>query len=306
MREKIREWSTIKRMNILKHTHNKRLWQILFLVFSMKFAAPVFVIFFSLFVILKFTIDGFESRPGIVDWPFNLALIYSGIGFGIFLIKILIFMVKKIHTRLSYTGIIIFSVVIITFLFAGYMHKYQQVVNIIGALLDERCLKIEPILAKKQDSAFKYFNASYSNTSKEVSDTYLGDTIRYTKELVDISEPWLNKYAAFLDSFDFQFFTDPVRKEVHYAFVNKLYADYLSNEAALVYFLDPGNEARKQQVIDSIKKQDDKGGTLKKKVEAALNHSDIRDHFVKAPHQKCIPKIEETPSILVDPKGPTG
>lgn len=177
-------------------------------------------------------------------------------------------------------------------LFAGYMYKYQQLVNEGSALADERCLTIDPIIAKKQLLALEYFKVFSSSSSAETKMAKVDEMEKYLKQTVTTSEPWLKKQKKFIDSEDFNFFTDEKIKDAFYAEYDKYVADLEANIAMINYFEKFEEPWYSTVAYNKVKAQDEMQTVLDEKLTELQKHFDIRWFFTKVPQSKC----EELPN----------
>lgn len=172
-------------------------------------------------------------------------------------------------------------------LFAGYMYKYQQLVNEGSALAEERCLVINPIIAKKQFAAMQYAEVFSSTASAEVKTSVTENMLKYFKNNITTSDSWMKKQKHFLGRWDFKFFTDDKLADVSYAQYGKYLADLDSNRAMIEYFDKFEDPWYYEEVLRKIKAQDDTQKILNKKIKIAQNRFDIRYYFIKVPLSKC-------------------
>lgn len=185
------------------------------------------------------------------------------------------------------------------------MFKYQQLVNEGSAIFEERCLTIDPLVEKHIDVGEKWLSTHQAFGSAEIILSYSDEYNKTTEEIVEKSVLWLDKSKAFLNRWDFQYFTHPALKDVFSALFNKYHADYQANVAYLTYANDPTNQKLYDRYFEAVKNMYAQQEILDNQINNAQQHFDIRSYFTKVPKLRC-GAVNDNPGISVIIKGLIG
>lgn len=182
------------------------------------------------------------------------------------------------------------------------IYGYQQVVNEGIALADERCMSIDPVINKKRDLSFRYTEiltdpSPTLDTAREFN-TIIEQLPKAFSDTVSISEPWLKRQRAYLDSWRFKLFTLKKAKENLNAQYDKYSADLESNKLMLKIFQDPNNTKLEQPLRSAIERQKQVGILWDAKFDALQKSFDFRSPFIHSPKTKCIDSgMYDSPSV---------
>lgn len=202
---------------------------------------------------------------------------------------------KKLLLFLIVTSLILFSI---------YIKKYEQIVNEGIVLIDERCVALDHIIAKKQDIGVRWIEESEYATDETIA-TYSADLKKLTKETIDFSGPWLEQAKAYVNGNGVQFFINEPTKQYFYAYLDKLNADYIGNKANLVYLENPTPDTYNIS-LTALKDMLDKDQILELKNKAANEHYDFRNRFLKLYEPKCQNPQPDLPIIPLEKANQTG
>ncbi|GEM_PF-4625133 len=205
--------------------------------------------------------------------------------------------IKNILNKLrSRYKIIVSLLILILILFAGYMYKYQQVINEGSAIFEERCLTIDPLIEKHKNLGEEWLKAHPASESAKNILPYSDEYNKSTEELVEKSKLWLDKIKRFLVGWDFQFFTHSVLKDIFAAQYDKYYADYQGNVTYLAYAKDPTNQKLYDGYFEAVKHMFEQDQMLTNRIEAAKQVFDIRSYFTKVPKIRCS-EVDDNPGM---------
>lgn len=183
----------------------------------------------------------------------------------------------------------VFSILLAIFaisIFTVYMRMYQQVVNDGTLLAEEHCLTVNPAIAYKQQKALEYMNAYQSSSSADIQQSST-DFSNAAQQVVDLYVPFLGKQKAFLNRWDFQFFTSKELKDVYSAQYHKYLTDMESNKLIVSYFKNYEDPTVTKQLQAFIEKQLQAEATLNDKLKVAKSRFDIRWYFTQVPNIHC-------------------
>jgi len=179
---------------------------------------------------------------------------------------------------------------------SGYVYKYQQLVYEGSVLADERCLTLDSVIARKQEKAVEYYQTIATITDPGEMKAASDSLIPYFAETIEVSDRWLEKQKAFIDRWDFKFFTHGALEKAFYAQYDKYIADYESNQLMIEYIQNLPDKSLEQDLINSIKKQSEKQTILDESIKEAEQRSDFRYRFIQVPESKCSESPFKNPS----------
>lgn len=197
--------------------------------------------------------------------------------------------------------LLIFVLFLLGLGFAGYMYKYQQIVNEGAALSNERCLEIDPLIDQKRIASYKYWQDSQASESAEVITEDITQVVILSSQVLEKSAPWMGEMQNFINRLDFQFFSGKELKELTFAQFEKYNADYEANKYMVEYYASPTEEGGKK-MIDALEKMNKAQERVVQKLNAAQKKTDIRYYFIKVPPTKCA--VEDGSGIPVVPAVP--
>lgn len=171
-------------------------------------------------------------------------------------------------------------------LFAGYMYKYQQLVNESYVLDDERCQNVEPLIDEKKRVGFDVAEALTASDSAR-----FGFLAAKHQDLIyqylPLAEHWLAKRKEFLNRQDVNLIISRDVRDTLWAQYEKYKIDYESNQATLAYYKDPASEKNIRGMVEALQKMDQAQKTWDEKDREVKNRFNIRHFFVTVPPSKC-------------------
>lgn len=160
------------------------------------------------------------------------------------------------------------------------------------ALLDERCILLEPTIQESKILGARYAEilANPSPIKKDADEftAILEKLPQVFDAKIKISEPLLKKHREYLDSWQVRLFTPKATKENLHAQYAKYEADFVSNKLMLELMNNPDNEELTQRLSNAIKKQQQIQDVWDEKFNNLQNSFDIRSIFIQAPEIECI------------------
>jgi hypothetical protein len=187
-------------------------------------------------------------------------------------------------------------VVLFSFLFLFGLYQltsilmYQHLINEGSALVDNQCLKVNPIIIERKNAYTKSMQALKDNDTKtyeKETDAYLTASSKYIKE----QEIWLKAQRQYVDRWDFQYFNPSYVKEAAMTqFVSRV-ADVRSTKLIVeAFYVKDLNmsiaEEDGKKAIDQIKIRN----AADKKYDEIWDNPgklDWRTQFIKVPVSKC-------------------
>ncbi len=236
------------------------------------------------------------SPIGPFTMPFLLVVVFYFL--PVVLYRMALFIYHNFHSKkvrvvlaISLIGIVLFSM---------YIWKFQQVVTEGSLLVDEHCIKVNPLIIDRKNKYTDQYNIMTAQGSvDEYMDAlakYRVSAATYTKE----EKIWLDKQRKYLDSKDFNQLMPDYMKEAANHQYNMYEAQYLSSFYLLQDFeeIDKGKQADLgKKVLEETNRSNDEQDKYNAVWEREKGKSDWRFNFVKVPVSKCPAENNDFPEV---------
>lgn len=183
-------------------------------------------------------------------------------------------------------------------LFVGYLVKYQQVVTEGSLLVDEHCIKINPLIIERKNRYIDQYNLLLASASAEL---YLAALDKYkeaSKAYIKDEQIWLTKQRKYLDGLWFNLLILSYIKEAGNYQYDLYEAEYNSSRYLMDGFdavdLDKQLESSKK-AIEETERSKEAGDKYKMVFEREKGSVDWHYYFVKVPPSKCPPENYNIP-----------
>ncbi len=197
---------------------------------------------------------------------------------------------------------IIFSLVILgVALFSIYVWKYQQIVTEGSLIVDDHCIKVNPLIIDRKNKYTDQYNLMMNSASVEdftvAFNNYRKSAVAYIGE----EKLWLARQRKFLDSKEFNLLMPAYMKEA----LSYQYQMYEGQYYTFFYLEQAWDEPdKKSQVelsnkgLEEVKKSNDSQDKYNAVWEREKGKQNWMFNFVKVPISECPPENNDIPVIL--------
>lgn len=202
---------------------------------------------------------------------------------------------------------LILTLFLFLILFAVYIYKYQQLVNEGSYLVDEHCIKVNPLIIDRKKKYLDQYNLMVASAStQEVMDA-VDKYFKASQAYVDEEKVWLAKQRKFLDSKMVNLLMPAYFKEAAKYQYEKYEAEYnvslLLNQGRTELAEDKQLELT-NKVMEETAKSKEAGDKYNAVWQREKGNTEWRYYFVKVPPAKCPQEnynIPELPNFFAPP-----
>lgn len=199
--------------------------------------------------------------------------------------------------------------VVILILSSVYTSKFREVVNEGSNLIDEHCIKVNPLIIDRKNKFTEEYNVMLSNSGQ---DKYIEALNNYRKSAVAyINEEklWLSKYKTFIESNTFNLLMPLYVKEAS-KYQYQMYEGQYNSAVYMERAWDEKDQALQLDLSNKVIEETKKSNKATDKYNA-LWDSDLKIHWmfylIKTPPSKCPAEnynIPDVPNPFAPPAPP--
>ena len=207
--------------------------------------------------------------------------------------------------------LLIISITLGIGLFAGYIYKYQQLVNEGSYLADEHCIKINPLIIDRKNKYLDQYNlilkaGSGTATAEEYHaalDKYMQSSDVYQQK----EKLWLDKQRRYLDSKAFNLLIHSYIREAGQYQYEMYKADYDSSVFLSAEYKEQDPDKQQElsnKVMEAVTRNKEAEDKYSSVCEREKGRSDWIYRFVKVPSAKCPEEnynFPELPDLFTPP-----